>query len=168
MSRPKSDFNALRQDLRKVYDGDPWHGSSISDVLNGIDADTAALRSIPHGHTIWEIVLHMTAWTNEVASRVRGAAPKPPAEDWPAPQSSRGETGWQLALEDLAAAQKEMEGAMELIEPDDLLRWIGDQRDPSLGTGLTVGTLIRGLLQHHTYHEGQIALLKRAAETARK
>jgi hypothetical protein len=25
--------------------------------------------------------------------------------------------------------------------------------------------VIRGLLQHHTYHEGQIALLKRAAES---
>jgi hypothetical protein len=60
-----------------------------------------------------------------------------------------------------------MERAVDLLEPEDLLRWIGDERDPSLGAGLTVGTLIRGLLQHHTYHEGQIALLKRAAETAR-
>jgi hypothetical protein len=25
--------------------------------------------------------------------------------------------------------------------------------------------VIRGLMQHHAYHEGQIALLKRAAET---
>jgi uncharacterized damage-inducible protein DinB len=167
MSRPKSDFDALREDLRKVYDGDPWHGSSITDVLKGIDASTAALRSIPRGHTIWEIVLHMTAWTNEVASRVRGAAPKPPAEDWPAPKSSGGEAAWRSALEELAVAQSEMERAVDRLGPDDLLRWIGDQRDPSLGTGLTVGTLIRGLLQHHAYHEGQIALLKRAAETAK-
>ncbi|MGZ8779600.1 MAG: hypothetical protein ACXW31_06735 [Thermoanaerobaculia bacterium] len=47
MSRPKSDFEALREDLRKVYDGDPWHGSSITDVLKGVDADAAALRNIP-------------------------------------------------------------------------------------------------------------------------
>lgn len=168
MSRPKSDFDALRRDLRDVYEGDPWHGSSISNVLKGIDADTAALRSVPRGHTIWEIVLHMTAWTHEVASRVRGAPPKPPAEDWPTPASSGGEASWRSALEGLAAAQQEMERAVDMLEPDDLLRWIGDQRDPSPGAGLTVGTLIRGLLQHHTYHEGQIALLKRAAETARR
>ncbi|GAC1413965.1 MAG: hypothetical protein NVSMB53_11850 [Gemmatimonadaceae bacterium] len=167
MSRPKSDFDALREDLRKVYDGEPWHGSSITDVLKGIDADTATLRSIPLGHTIWEIVLHMTSWTNEVASRVSGAAPKPPAEDWPAPKSSKGEAGWRSALENLAAAQKELERTVDRLKPDDLVRWIDGQRDPPLGTGLTVGTLIRGLLQHHTYHEGQIALLKRAAKMAK-
>jgi hypothetical protein len=47
MSRPKSDFDALREDLRRVYDGDPWHGSSITDVLKGVDADSAELKSIP-------------------------------------------------------------------------------------------------------------------------
>lgn len=81
MNHPRSDFDALRQDLRQVYDGDPWHGYSITAVLEGVDAETAALRSIPHGHTIWELVLHMTGWTREVASRVRGASPKPPPED---------------------------------------------------------------------------------------
>jgi uncharacterized damage-inducible protein DinB len=166
MNRPKSDFDALREDLRNVYDGDPWHGSSITTVLTGIDADTAALRSIPHGHTIWELVLHMASWTREVAARVRGTPPKNP-EDWPVPKSSGGETAWRAAKEDLAAAQKELERAVDSLKPEDLLHWIGDQRDPALGTGQTMGTLIRGLLQHHAYHEGQIALLKRAAETAR-
>ncbi len=165
MNRPKSDFDALREDLRKVYDSDPWHGSSITDVLKGVDAETAALRSIPHGHTIWEIVLHMTGWTREVTSRLRGAAPKSPPEDWPTPKSGGGESAWRGAQQDLATAQKELERTVEALKPDELVRWIGDQRDPALGAGVTVGTLIRGLLQHHAYHEGQIALLKRAAET---
>jgi len=165
MNRPESDFDALREHLRKVYDGDPWHGSSITAVLNGVDAETAALTSIPHGHTIWEIVLHMTGWTREVTSRVWGAAPKSPPEDWPTPESGGGESAWRAAQRDLATAQKELERTVEALKPDDLVRWIGDQRDPALGAGVTVGTLIRGLLQHHTYHEGQIALLKRAAET---
>lgn len=165
MSRPKSDFEALREDLHKVYDGDPWHGSSITTVLKGIDADAAALRNIPRGHTIWEIVLHMTAWTQEVASRVRGSAPKSPPEDWPTPNVGGGKAAWRSAQGDLAAAHEELEAVVDSLEPDDLLRWIGDQRDPSLGAGVTVGTLIRGLLQHHAYHEGQIALLKRAVDT---
>ena len=168
MGRPKSDFDALREDLRKVYDGDPWHGSSITDVLKGVDADTAGLKSVPHGHTIWEIVLHMAGWTREVTSRVRGAAPKSPPKDWPTPRTSGGDAAWRTALEELAAAQRELESAVNSLKADDLIRWIGDQRDPALGAGVTVGTLIRGLIQHHTYHEGQISLLKRAAETARK
>jgi uncharacterized damage-inducible protein DinB len=168
MSRPKSDFDALREDLRRVYDGDPWHGSSVRDVLNGVGAETAALRSIPNAHTIWELVLHMTGWTREVASRVRGAIAKSPPEDWPAAKTGGGEAAWRSAQEDLAAAHKDLVKAVDSLKPEDLLRWIGDQRDPALGTGLTVGTVIRGLLQHHTYHEGQIALLKRAAETAKR
>lgn len=165
MTRPKSDFDALRQDLHHVYDGDPWHGSSITAVLEGINPDVASRRSIPGAHTIWELVLHMAAWTREVASRVQGADAKNPPEDWPAPRFGGGEEAWQLAKDDLAAAQKELEQAVAALKPEDLLRWVGDQRDPSLGTGMPVGSVIRGLLQHHTYHEGQIALLKRAAES---
>jgi uncharacterized damage-inducible protein DinB len=164
MTRPKSDFDALRQDLHQIYDGDPWHGSSIVTVLKGINADVAAKRPIPGAHNIWELVLHMAVWTREVASRVRGADAKDPPEDWPAPRLSGGEKAWQSAKDDLAAAQKELESAVDAIKPDDLTRWIGDQRDPALGTGLPVGTVIRGLMQHHAYHEGQISLLKRATE----
>jgi uncharacterized damage-inducible protein DinB len=167
MSHPKSDFDALRHDLRNVYKGDPWHGSSITEVLKGVDAKTAYVRSIPRGHTIWELVLHMTVWTREVASRVRGSAPKSPAQDWPSPESGGGEAAWRRAQDDLAAAQKDLESAVDDLNPVDLVRWIGDERDPSAGTGVTVGTLIRGLLQHHTYHQGQIALLKKGVDTFR-
>ena len=162
MNRPQSDFDALKEDLRNVYAGNPWHGSSITDVLKGVDADTAARRIIPSAHTIWELVLHMTGWTREVTSRLKGAAPKSPPEDWPAPRFGGGAAAWKSALEDLGAAQKEVEKVVSALKPADLVRWIGDQRDPALGAGVTVGTLIRGLIQHHVYHEGQIAQLKRA------
>jgi hypothetical protein len=45
MSRPKSDLEALRQDLHKLYEGAPWHGSSITQVLKEIDAAAAALNA---------------------------------------------------------------------------------------------------------------------------
>lgn len=166
-SRPSSDLDALRHDLHEVYDGNPWHGSSIKSVLSGVSAETAALRSIPRAHTIWEIVLHMAGWTREVSSRVRGNPPKSPQQDWPPQKAEAGEKGWRAAQEELAQAQQEIEQLVDKLKAQDLVRWIGDQRDPSLGAGVTVGTLIRGLLEHHTYHEGQIAILKRAAESAR-
>src|SRR5215210_1683368 len=162
MNRPKSDLDALRRDLHQVYDGDPWHGSSITAVLNGITAEMASARPISRAHTIWELVLHMGVWTREVASRVRGADARNPPEDWPVPRFGGGEEAWKSAKADLASAQMELEQAVDALQPDDLVRWIGDQRDPALGTGTSVGTAIRGLLQHHTYHQGQIALLKRA------
>ena len=78
MSRPKTDFEALRQDLHQVYEGHPWHGSSITSVLDGISAESAKSRPIPDAHNIWELVLHMAVWTREVASRVRGADARNP------------------------------------------------------------------------------------------
>lgn len=42
MSRRRSDLEALREDLHNICDGDPWHGSSITEVLKGFDADVAA------------------------------------------------------------------------------------------------------------------------------
>jgi len=162
MTRPASDLDALREDLRSVYDGSPWHGSSITSVLEGIDAGMAARRVVPGTHTIWELVLHMTGWTREVTARVRGGSPKSPPEDWPVPKTDGGEAAWRAAKDDLAAAHAELVREADSLRAEDLVRWIGDKRDPALGAGVTVGTLIRGLLQHHTYHEGQIALLKKA------
>ncbi|HJQ11062.1 MAG TPA: DinB family protein [Gemmatimonadaceae bacterium] len=163
MPRPESDFDALRDDLRQVYDGDPWHGSSITVVLKGVDAKTAARRTIPNGHTIWELVLHMAGWTREVASRVRGNDAGDPAEDWPAQPKNPTEAEWRTAQKDLRAAHEDLVRAVDSLKPSDLVRMVGDNRDPSLGSGKTVGSHIRGLLQHHTYHEGQIAILKKAA-----
>lgn len=165
--RPESDVEALREDLRQIYAGEPWHGSSITEVLKGVDAPTAAMRPIPNGHTIWELVLHMGGWTREVASRLRGGTFKSPPEDWPEQPAGGGEAAWRAARDELAAAQKDLERAVAGINPQDLPRWLDDERNPALGTGVTVGTLIRGLLQHHAYHQGQIAILKRATETSK-
>jgi uncharacterized damage-inducible protein DinB len=168
MTRPQSDFDALKQDLRNVYAGHPWHGASITDVLKDVDADIAARRVSPHTHTIWELVLHMAVWAREVTSRVNGAAPKSPAEDWPVPRFGGGAAAWKAALDDLAAAQRGLEKAVDALKSEDLVKWIRDQRDPTPDAGITMGSLIRGAIQHHVYHEGQLALLKRvaSAETA--
>jgi uncharacterized damage-inducible protein DinB len=164
MRRPKSDFDALRDDLEQVYDGDPWHGSPITMVLKGVDAKTAARRTIRHGHTIWELVLHMTGWTREVASRARGNNAGNPPEDWPSQPAEFSEADWRAAQDDLRDAHQDLIRAVEDLKPADLVRMVGDQRDPAEGTGKTIGSHLRGLLQHHTYHLGQIALLKKAAD----
>ncbi len=164
MQRPESDFDALRDDLEQVYDGDPWHGSPITVVLKGVSARSAARRTISRSHTIWELVLHMTAWTREVASRVRGNNAGTPTEDWPSQPEKFTEADWRAAQDDLRGAHLELIRAVEALKPGDLVRMVGDKRDAASGTGKTVGSHIRGLLQHHTYHLGQISLLKKAAD----
>ena len=164
MTRPESDFDALRDDLKQLYDGDPWHDGPIAALLKDVDAKTAARRSISNCHTIWELVLHMTGWTQEVASRVRGNDAGNPPEDWPAQPKKFSESDWSAAQAALRNAHLELVRAVDALKPIDLVRVVSDYRGPTPERGRTVGSHIRGLLQHHTYHQGQIAILRKAAE----
>ena len=52
--------------------------------LDGVTADQAARAPCRNGHTIWELVLHVTAWKNETRKRLSGAPASLPEEgDWP-------------------------------------------------------------------------------------
>lgn len=143
-----------------VHSGDPWHGYSTHRILAGISPETAAARPGHGAHSIWEIVLHMTSWTREVASRLEGHEPKEPAAgDWP-PTGDTTPERWRAALADLDASQREVADAAARV-PDG--RWDErfGRRDAALGTGKTYRETLEGLAVHHGYHAGQIAVLKR-------
>jgi uncharacterized damage-inducible protein DinB len=144
----------------EVHGGDPWHGYSTRRILEGITAKQASSSPGGGAHSIWEIVLHMTAWTHEVAARLRGGVPGDPAEgDWPHVGETTDE-GWRAARAALDAAQDDLSAAVASVPES---RWLEPPgvRDPSLGTGKTRLETLEGLAVHHGYHAGQIALLKR-------
>lgn len=155
------DRAALYADLARAYDGEPWHGPSLLTLLGDVDAGMATARPIGGGHTIMELALHMAAWTGEVARRLRGSTPAvPPEGDWPAPPT--GKDAWEEARDRLAAAQADALAALAACPDERLTAIVGQTRDPSVGSGLTYAAMASGLAQHHAYHGGQIALLKRA------
>jgi uncharacterized damage-inducible protein DinB len=145
--------------LRHAYDGDPWHGPSLTSVLARCTAERAAAAVMPGRHSIWEIVLHVTGWTGEVAQRLGGSlAGEPPEGDWPAVASTSPEA-WRQTLARLDAVHRSLLDAVA-AQPD--TKWIervGDTRDPAAGTGVSHGVMIVGLATHYAYHAGQIALL---------
>ena len=159
------DRSALYADLARAYDGEPWHGSSLLTLLGDVDARMAAARPVEGGHTIMELVLHMAAWTGEVARRLRGSSPAvPPEGDWPEP--AMGKDAWAEARDRLAAAQADALAALAACPEERLTAIVGQTRDPSVGSGLTYAAMASGLAQHHAYHGGQVALLKRALRLA--
>ena len=48
--------------LHRAYEGPAWHGPALREILAGLTFETAAQRTIPDAHTIWELVLHITVW----------------------------------------------------------------------------------------------------------
>ena len=147
--------------LEREHAGDPWHGSPLSAILDGVTTEEAAARPLPGAHTIWELVLHMTGWKSEVRRRLSGApAGDPEAGDWPAVGEATPER-WAQARENLELAHRLLVSAVKEFPEADLYVPANDTRNRELGIGVTYYELLHGIVQHDVYHAGQIAILKR-------
>jgi uncharacterized damage-inducible protein DinB len=157
---------ALIAELRRVHDGEPWHGPSRDAVLEGITPEEAVWRPASGAHSIWEIVLHMRNWTREVARRAQGGAPGDPIDgDWPE-VTSQSPGAWADALASLDAAHALLLEVVRLM-PEVRLEALGGVRADDPGaTAITHGAMFLSLAQHDVYHTGQIAVLKRLAREA--
>jgi uncharacterized damage-inducible protein DinB len=145
----------LSKHLERTMTGPMWHGPALAEVLDGVTADGAAARPMAGAHSIWEIVLHVIAWADIARARLQGQSTgdPTPAEDWPA--VAAGADAWPRAL-------KQLETSHRLLAAD--ARELDDARLDALVPGLeySVAVLLHGIVEHGTYHGGQIALLKRA------
>ncbi len=144
----------LADQLRRAHSGEAWHGPSLGETLAGVTAEMARARPVPNAHTIWELVCHVAAWLPAVGRRLDGEPVElPAAEDWPAP-SDGNESAWK---ETLAALNRETDRLQQTISklPEELLQ----KQVP--GRNHSVRFMLEGVIQHHLYHAGQIALLKK-------
>ena len=149
--------------LEREHSGDPWHGSPLSAILQGMTWEQAAAKPLPQAHSIWELVLHMTGWKNEVRRRLSGAAAgEPDAGDWPEVGEPTAER-WIAARENLELAHRLLVGAVKEFPEPNLYTPTNDARHRELGIGVTYYELLHGIVQHDVYHAGQIAILKKGA-----
>ena len=157
------DHAALIRQIVATHDGEPWYGSSRMSLLKGLRYTQAAAQPVPGGHSIWGLVLHMTAWTNEVRRRLAGHAPAEPAEgDWP-PVTEVSASAWEAARQSLENSHQQLVAEMKAMPESRWHEMVGELHQPALGTGLDVEGMLIGLAQHDAYHAGQIATLRRAA-----
>ena len=159
-----SEASRLIDQFKRAHDGDPWHGSPVKAILEGVTAEQAARKPADGAHSIWELVLHLTGWRNEVARRAKGEpAAEPVAGDWPAigdPTPAR----WTAALAALGESHANLVRVVRGMSDDHLLKPTNDPRNQPLGTGVSYYELLHGVVQHDAYHAGQIAILKKVLE----
>lgn len=155
------EVDRIRQVLEATFDGDPWYGSSISRILDGVDAVQAAARPPGAAHSIWEIVAHMTAWVNETNRRLRGGSYGEPEEgDWPAVPTATADE-WQAAQRTLARAHSSLAATLTAMNDIDLETPVAGPQVDAGGQPVTLYQTALGVLQHDGYHAGQIAILKK-------
>jgi uncharacterized damage-inducible protein DinB len=158
----------LVDQLERAHSGDPWHGPSRASLLADVTADEARRRPASAVHSIWELVLHMTAWTREVRRRLHGRqAAEPEMGDWPALPTTPDEGAWRTAVAALDEAHVALRDTVRGLEASRLATPVGDQRNAALGTGVTLAQTINGLVQHDAYHSGQIAVVKKLFRAGR-
>jgi heme-degrading monooxygenase HmoA/uncharacterized damage-inducible protein DinB len=146
---------ALARELDTLVRGNNWHGPTLSELLEGLSAEDAAARAVPGAHTIWELVLHVTGWTDVFRRRLEGVAlEEPEAGDYPAPPPPSAKA-WREATERLIAAQDALTAHVAALDEAGLRR-------PVPGRPFDARFQVAAAIRHTVYHSGQIGLLKRA------
>lgn len=145
----------LVDELKRAFHGEAWHGPALMEILDGIDAKTAAARPIPSAHSIWELVLHIAVWVRVITRRLHGETVEPTdKEDFPA-VSKVSENAWREAVKTLRQNHDELIKTVSALSDSKL-------SGPVPGKSHDVRFMVSGAVQHAAYHGGQIALLKKA------
>jgi len=150
-----SEVQKIRSKLKEIYYGPAWHGPAIKELLKGVNAKTALVKPRKGVHSIWEVVLHLTTWSEVAVKRVKGEkVPQVSSEkDWP-DYADGTEKGWKITLQRLDSHQKKLLQLLEKTKD-------GRLSEKVQKSGSRLDRLLYGTINHEMYHAGQIGVLKK-------
>ncbi len=148
----------LLSDYDTAISGDAWYSDSVWALLTTITPEIAAFRAAPGAHSIWELVEHMMYWEN--VARRRMSEPTAASEElnFPAMPDPTVEN-WQALLQRFRDSNRLYREALLRLDAAEL-------DNPTPGATKSFHQLAQGIIQHHVYHAGQIAMLKRLHASA--
>jgi uncharacterized damage-inducible protein DinB len=145
----------IADQLRRAFDGSAWHGPALLELLEDVDAATAAARPLAKVRSIWELVLHIAVWDGAGLRRLSGEKYQPTGlANFPS-VSKPTEAAWRKAV---AHAKRTHEILVKTVAG------LSDSRlgDRVPGKRYDFYHMLHGIAQHELYHAGQIAILKKA------
>jgi uncharacterized damage-inducible protein DinB len=155
MNSPSSECALIADQLRRAFEGDAWHGPALLELLEDVDADTAAAKPVPKVHSIWELVLHVAVWDAVACRRLAGEKWQPEGTaNFPLVPKPATEAAWRKAV---AQAKRTHDVLVKTVAalPEPRLR------DRVPGKKYDFYHMLHGVAQHELYHAGQIAILKK-------
>ena len=157
-TKKSNEARLIAEQLRNAFEGNAWHGPAVLELLNDIDAATAAAHPMPDTHSIWELVLHIAAWDDAVNRRIvlgkfGKALQLNDAENFPR-VTDKSPAAWKATIAHTKKTHRELLKTVAGLS-DARLR----ERVP--GKPYDVGFMLQGVAQHEIYHAGQIAILKK-------
>ncbi len=155
MTSPDSESTLIADQLRRAFEGDAWHGPALLELLDDVDAATAAAKPLPDVHSIWELVLHISVWDAAACRRLAGEKFQP-----------EGTANFPLVPKPTEAAWRKAVGQVKRAH-DVLVKMVAGLPESRLrervpGKRYDFYHMLHGVAQHELYHAGQIAILKKA------
>ncbi|MBC7889306.1 MAG: DinB family protein [Ferruginibacter sp.] len=135
-----------------IYNADPWIDVTLLATLENISAEIASKKITPRWNSVWEILIHIIKWRENVLQRVQGIVIDSPADNYFTVVSDQSEKAWQHTLQDLKNSQQKWIAFLEKMEEEDF-----DKIYPA--NGGSYYKHIHGIIQHDAYHLGQIVML---------
>jgi hypothetical protein len=126
--------------------------------IRGLDADKARLSPAEGSHSSWGILYHIVKWQDATVEALRGNEvnwKEVSATDWPTDEEMAEDAAWIDLGRQFEAGLANMEQLIETSEPDGI---IPDWNIPYAGAALMI-------LQHNSYHLGQIVTVRQATGT---
>jgi uncharacterized damage-inducible protein DinB len=155
----KTNIEKIKHLFFIAVNGEAWHGPALNEIINKIDENFAGKRLPGFSHNIAEIMFHIIAWTEEVIDRLKGKMPSLPERgDWQE-IITISSADWSQLKKELLISNEKLISVLDNFSDAKLADKVGDARDAPLGTGISYEEMLYGLLQHHSYHGGQISLI---------
>ena len=149
----KKETAAIILSLKETLQDEPWYGQPVMAILNDIDPSIAFKKPSEASHSLVELLYHMITWTEFTVKRLeKDQTDNSDALDWR--KIDPKEHTWEKGLLEFKTANDRI---IELLESkeDSFLEEEADFRKYNFRT------LVNGLIQHHIYHLGQVAYIKK-------
>lgn len=154
-----SEVDRIRDQFRRAFNGEAWHGPAVLALLEGVTAEQAAAHPIPGAHSIWELTQHIRAWEGACLRRLNGdPAQLLDQEDWE-PLNDFSEASWAKTKQSLIVTHERLLAGLAAVDDSRLDQPIIDHPEIPFSS---VYVTLHGGVQHDLYHAGQIAILKKA------
>ena len=144
----------------RALSGDAWHGDNVWKILSDVSPEQAFQRPLQGAHTIWELLAHMAFWESEVRRRLAGTAGEPDESLNYPPMPPATAENWTRQLEAFRQSNAEFHQALTQLN-DSVLD------EPLSAPEKSVYVEVHGVIQHHLYHAGQIAILRKNLATGK-
>ncbi|MFK7949377.1 MAG: DinB family protein [Saprospiraceae bacterium] len=149
-------INQLIYNLKDAYDGEPWYGASLMDILNKTNHKTINL-SIVDQYSIAKVLKHIISWRmfaiNMLENNTEFDIQENSEANW-ARKFVPNEEEWLDLINEFKESQVRLIELLESLNDEFLKKQIPNRT-------YNYYYLIEGILQHDIYHFGQIAMIHR-------